>query len=217
MHDRAVRLAVAHRRAVRPAWRVHQDGALIAEPQPFVRAGRCVALDALALGFGVSAAFQKAADRGQPVGAQGECPVTGDADVAMVGPKLRRERERDVEPVRRQEAGRAIRPFHHRHGAFGQVVEAELLQFARRVEPVEVGMHHREARQFVDLHQREGRARHLYHGIAGEMADHGTGEGGLAGAEVARQRDQVAGLQRRRDVGDEALGGLLVRQRHRKA
>ena len=49
------------------------------------------------------------------------------------------------------------------------------------------------------------------------MSDHGAGEGGLAGAEVARQRDQVARLQRGGDVGDEALGGLLVRQRHRKA
>ena len=46
MHDGAVRLAVAHRRAVRPARRVHQDGALVAEPQPLVGAGRGVALDA---------------------------------------------------------------------------------------------------------------------------------------------------------------------------
>ena len=167
--------------------------------------------------MGVAAAFEEAADRRQAVGARRERAVAGDADVAMLGPELGRQRERDVEPVRRQEAGGAVRPLHHHHGAFGQVVEAELLQLARRVEPVKVGMHHRKARQLVDLHQREGRARHLNVRVAGEMADHGAGERGLAGAEIARQRDQVAGLQRRRDVGDEALGGLLVGQRHRKA
>ena len=46
MRDRAVGLAVAHRRPVRPARRVHQDGALVAELEPLVGARRGVALDA---------------------------------------------------------------------------------------------------------------------------------------------------------------------------
>ena len=48
MRDRAVGLAVAHRRAVRPPRRVHQDDALVAEREPLVAAGRGVALHARA-------------------------------------------------------------------------------------------------------------------------------------------------------------------------
>ena len=44
--------------------------------------------------------------------------------------------------------------------------------------------------ELVDLYQREGRARHLLGAAAG--TDEGTGEGGLAGAEIALQSDDIA-------------------------
>ena len=76
------------------------------------------------------------------------------------------------------------------------VVEAELGELGRPGQPVEIGVHQREARQLIGLHQGEGRARHFDRLVAGEMADQGAGESGLAGAEIAGQRDQVAGLER---------------------
>ena len=49
------------------------------------------------------------------------------------------------------------------------------------------------------------------------MADHGAGEGGLAGAEIARQRDQVAGRERGGDVHHQPARGFFVGERHREA
>ena len=66
-------------------------------------------------------------------------------------------------------------------------------------------MHQRKPRQLVGLHQREGRARHLDRLVVGEIADQRAGERGLAGAEIARQRDQVAGLERGGDVDRQPL------------
>ena len=217
MGDRAVGLAVAHRRAVRPARRVHQDGALVAEPQPLVGARRGVALDALSFGQPVAARIEETADDRDAVGARREGAIAGDPGLAVLGAGLRLQRERDVETVRRQEAGGAVRPFQQHDGLLGQIVEAKLGELARTLQPVQVGVHHREARQVVGLHQREGRARHRDVRIVGEIADHGAGEGGLAGAEIAGQRHQIAGLERRRDVGDEAHRGLLVGERHGEA
>ena len=213
----AVGLAVAHRRAVRPARRVHQDGALLAEPQPLVGARRGVALDAPPLGLAVAGGIQEAAHRRDALRARREGAVAGDPRLAGFGAGLRLEREGDVEAVRRQEAGRPVRPFQQHHGVLGQVVEAELGEFARAFQPVQVGVHDRKPRQVVGLDQREGRARHRDVRIVGEIADHGAGERGLAGAEIAGQRHQIAGLERGRDVGDEPLGGLLVGERHGEA
>ena len=53
--------------------------------------------------------------------------------------------------------------------------------------------------------------------VAGDVADEGAREGGLAGAEIARQRDQVAGLDQPGDVGHQPACGLLVFERHREA
>ena len=78
-------------------------------------------------------------------------------------------------------------------------------------------MHHLKPRQLVGLHEREGRARHLGGFVLGEVTDQGAREGGLAGAEIARQRDHVAGPQRIGDVDREPARGVLVRQRHREA
>ena len=146
-----------------------------------------------------------------------ERAIAGDAGMAELELELGCERERDVEAVGRQKAGRAVRPFDQHHGAFRQVVEAELGKLCRTRQPVEVGMHQRKLRQVVDLHQREGRARHLDRGIAGEIADERARERGLAGAEIAGKRDEIAGLERIGDIDRKPLGGVLVRQRHREA
>ena len=72
-------------------------------------------------------------------------------------------------------------------------------------------------RQFVGLHEREGRAWHFDRGIAGEIANERAGERCLARAEIARERNQIAGLERVGDVDRKPLGGVLVRQRYREA
>ncbi len=53
-------------------------------------------------------------------------------------------------------------------------------------------MRHRHPRRRVGLHQRERRARDLLVGVAGERPDERAGERRLAGAELARKREQVA-------------------------
>ena len=63
--------------------------------------------------------------------ARREGAIADDARIADLGAELRRQRERDVEAVGRQEAGGAIRPFHQHHRALGQVVEAEFGEFGR--------------------------------------------------------------------------------------
>ena len=78
-------------------------------------------------------------------------------------------------------------------------------------------MHDRKLRQVVGLHQREGRARHLDRRIARQIADKRPREHRLAGAEVARERDEVARLQCVGDVDHQPACGVLVRQRHREA
>ena len=118
MGDGAVGLAVPHRRTVWPARRVHQQGALLAEPQPLIGARRGVALDAPPLGQAVTARIQEAADDGNAVGARGEGAVAGDAGLAVLGAGLRLQGECDVETVGRQEAGGPVGPFQQHHGVF---------------------------------------------------------------------------------------------------
>src|ERR1700754_2388632 len=77
-------------------------------------------------------------------------------------------------------------------------------------------MKQRERRQVVALHQREGRARDFERLIAGEIADHCAGRRGLAGAEVARQRDDIAGADQQREVGHQMRGRHLACERHRE-
>ena len=95
---------------------------------------------------------------------------------------------------------RAFGPFDQRQRALGQRRQSDFLQFARIIDAVEVGVQKRE-RQVVGLRQRKGRARHFERRIAGEVADHGPRRGGLAGAEIARERDHVARPDQQREVG----------------
>ena len=132
-----------------------------------------------------------------------ERAIAGDAHVAMLRPVLRRQREarcRGGPAAGSPPPGPAIPAARRR---LRQIVEAELGELAGPGQPVEIGMHQRKARQFVGLHQREGRARHRDVRIVGEVADQRAGERGLAGAEIAGQRHQVAGLERVGDVDHE--------------
>ncbi len=167
MRDRAVGLAVADRRAVGPPRRIHQDGVLVAEREPFVGPRRGIALHARArTRVAVAALGDELAHRRHAVDARRERAVAGHAGVAELELELGRERERDVEPVGRQKSGRTVRPFDQHDGVLGQVVEAELGELGRSGQAIEVGMHQRKLRQVVGLHQREGRARHLDRRVA---------------------------------------------------
>ena len=178
---------------------------------------RGVALHAHARRFAQARLGDELAHRRDAVDPRRAGAVAGDAGVAELRLEFGRERQRHVDAVGGQEAGGAVGPLHDDDGVFRQVVEAELGKLRRSGHAVEVGMHHREPRQLVDLHQREGRARHLDGLVAGEVADHRAREGGLAGAEVAGKGEHVAGFQRGSDVHHQPHGGLLVRQHHREA
>ena len=217
MRDGAVGLAVAHDGPIGPARRIHQDVGGAFDREPFVGPRRGVALHVLSLGQRETGARQKAADRGDTLGLGGEGAIAGDCRVAEGFALLRRQRQSEVEPVRRQVAGGTVRPFQQRHGVFRCVLETEFGEFTGSRQPVEIGVQQIEPRQLIGLHDRESRARHLDGFVAGEMADQRTGEGGLAGPEVAGQGDQVAGLDRRGDVGHQPARRLLVLERRRKA
>ena len=72
-------------------------------------------------------------------------------------------------------------------------------------------MDQRKRRQVVALRQREGRARNLERVVAGEIADHGARRGGLAGAEIAGEGDDVAGADQQSEVGHQMRRRGLVR------
>ena len=200
MRDCAIGLAIAHGRSIRSLRRIHQDISCEVAGEPLVAARRGIALDAAAFGLAESGAVQELADRQDALGARGKAAVTRDACPAHRRSLRGRQRQCDVEPVGRQEARGAVGPFQQRHGAVGHVLEAEFGELARPRQTVEIGMHQRKSRQLVGLHQREGRARHLDRGVAGELADERAGKCGLAGAEIAGQRDQVTGFDGCGDV-----------------
>ena len=62
---------------------------------------------------------------------------------------------------RREGAAGAIGPFDQDQRALRRLVPAELGQLRRVADAIEIGMHDREGRRVVELHQREGRARHF--------------------------------------------------------
>ena len=147
MRDLAVGLAIAHRRAVGPLRRVHQDHVLVAERQPLVDARRSVALHAPPLCLAVTAFGDELAHGRDALYARREAAEAGDAGMAEFGLELGRQRQRDVDAVGRQEAGGAIGPFEQHHRFVRQVVEPELVELGRAREPVEVGMYQRKCRQ----------------------------------------------------------------------
>ena len=109
--------------------------------------------------------------------------------------------DRDVDPVVRQCAGGAFRPLDQRQGGLRQWRQTDLLQFGGIVDAVKVGMKQRKWRQVVALRQREGRAWNLEFIVAGEIADHRPRRRGLAGAEVAGKRNEIAGADQQGKIG----------------
>ena len=79
-------------------------------------------------------------------------------------------------------------------------------------EAVEIGMEEGKGMGVVTLRERKGRARHFERFILGKISDHGACGRGLAGAEIARQRDDVAGTDQQRKVGHQLCGCGLIRQ-----
>ena len=217
MGDGAVGLAVTDRRSVRPRRRDHQDrlGA-VGLDQALVGARRGVAHHEGALGPDEVGLLQDCAHRAR----QRETPAEG-ADSGHCAKAVARRLggvgvEGDVEPVAGEAAAGALRPFHDDQRAIGRLVPAEFGEFGGILDAKQVGVNDRELgavldHAVVDLKQREGRARHLERLVAGQRADEGAGEGGLAAAELAREGDEVAGLQQRGDVGGERHGRALVR------
>src|SRR6185312_3055535 len=101
-------------------------------------------------------------------------------------------RQRDVEPVARQERRDALGPLDQANPVRPRLLDAELIDFVRRFEPIEVEMPHgRPARKFIGLDQGEGWTRDVFVAIA-EGTDERAGEAGLAAAERTGQRDRVA-------------------------
>ena len=168
--DRAVRLAVAHRRTVGPARRIHQHRRPIAELEALEDAGGGIADHAPPPRLAETGFVEEGAQLRNALRARRERAIADDARIADLGAELRRQRKGNVEAIGRQQTGGAIRPFHQHHGAFGQVFESKFRQLGRAGEPVKIGVDQRKARQLVALQQREGRARHLDRGVAGEMS-----------------------------------------------
>ena len=216
MRDRAIGLAATYRRTVGPARHVHQDHVLVAEGKPFVRPRGGVALHPHAQRFAIAALGNELTRRRHAVDPRSERAVAGDAGVTEFELELGRQRERDVQPVGRQDARRAIGPFDQHHRAFRQIVETEFREISRSGEPVEVDMHQCKLRQVVALHQRERRAWHFHQRIARQITDERTCEGGLASSEIARERNGIATLQRIGDVDRKPLRRMLAGQRHRE-
>src|SRR3546814_7991776 len=95
--------------------------------------------------------------------------------------------------VGRQQGTEKLRPLDEGDAAGQGLREAELLDFGSAVEAVEIEVPDRRRAALVDLHEREGRARHLLGGgarRAGQRTNKGAGERCLAGTEVAEKRDR---------------------------
>ena len=211
MHQRAIRLAVADRRPVRLARRVHQDGRAVRQHEPRIRARRGVALQIARRAprhkVSVSRKLASALETLEP---RLPAAMPGEHDPAFI--RRRRLVHGDVEPVRRKPAARRARATRRCTAPSVSASSRPSSSSSRRLEPVEIAMGEGEARRLVTLHQREGRARHF--ALAAEPRDERAGEGRLAGAERSGQRDDVAGFEQRERGGwRECRAG---RDRHRQ-
>jgi hypothetical protein len=160
---------------------------------------------------------QEVPDRGEPFDARREGAMAGDLCVALVRPKVLRQRECDLEAVGGQHFGGTVRPFEQDHRVLRRFIDPKLGELARVAHAIEVGMHDGEARQRIGLHQREGRARHVERVIGGKMPDQRTRKRGLARPEIPGECDEVARLEHRRDVGCKPARCLLVGEHDREA
>src|ERR1700752_1341699 len=109
---------------------------------------------------------------------------------SRVGPVA--EQEFDLEAASRQQRAKTLGPFDQRDSLAEGVLDAELPGFLRRFQAVKVEMPDRRLTKLVDLHQCEGRARHLLRTVA--RTDEAACKTRLAGAEIALQGDDIANL-----------------------
>ncbi len=216
MCDRAVGLAEADRRPVGAGRRDHEDRLRsVRLGQALVGARRGVAHHERALGVDEAAPLEQLADRPRQGEARLEAADPRHRDDARVGAAVRRRVEGDVEPIAGEAAAGPLRPFDEDERPVGRLLPTELRELGRLLDAEQVGVDDRELaavlhRALVDLEEGEGRARHLEIGLADEIADEGAREGRLAGAEVAGQGDEIAGLDERGDVGGKRDRRRLV-------
>lgn len=86
-------------------------------------------------------------------------------------------------------------PLDEHEAALQRLVKPELLKLARVLDPVKVEMPEHQVPEVVSLNDRETRARHLLGlkaGALGESADEPARERRFAGAELTRQRNDIA-------------------------
>ena len=141
-----------------------------------------------------------------------EAAEAGDAGIACVGALRWRQGKCDVKPIGRQKRTGAVRPFNQQHCAFCRILEADFGKFGRAGQPVEIGVDERETRQHIGLRERKGRAWHLDAFIAGKETDESSGKSRLAGAEIAGQRNYVAGLDHCGDIRHQPVSASFVGQ-----
>ena len=176
--------------------RVHQDRDLVVQAQAFEDSRSGVALHPQAVGFGEPDLLEESPHPRNALRAGCEGAITDNADLAGLDAALRRKRERDVEAVGaaetppRDQAIPSIPP-RRRQGRRSR---------ARRAppdrHPVEIGANHLISAAARTSASGEGRAWHFDGLVVREIADERPRESCLAGAEIARQRDQIAGFER---------------------
>src|ERR1700739_59309 len=101
-----------------------------------------------------------------------------DERASRIGPVA--EQEFDLEAAARQQRAKTLGPFDQRDCLAEGVLDAELPGLLRRFQAVKVEMPDRRLTNLVDLHQCEGRARHLLRTVA--RTDEAACKTRLAGA-----------------------------------
>ncbi len=125
---------------------------------------------------------------------------------------LRRQGERDVEPVGRQARTSTIGPLDEKDGSFSDIIKSDFGQFGGRRQTVEIGVDKSETRQRISLRERESRARDLDTIVAGEKSDERAGKGRFSGTEISGQRDDVAWFDHGGDVRHQPARTSFVSQ-----
>ena len=191
--------------------KVHQDDYAIVADKPRIGTDRRVARHAQPFRLEIAGAVEELAQRLESRDLRGRFAVAGDFGGAGGRSQRRAMAQRDIDTVLRECAGCALRPFDQRDRALGQWRQADLFQFRRIVDAVEIRVKQRKWRQIVGLREREGRAWHLDGVIVGEISDHRPGGGGFAGAKVAGKGNDIARADQQRKIGHQMRGRCLVR------
>ena len=123
---------------------------------------------------------------------------------------LRRDVDRDVEPVGLDQRAGAIGPFNENRGVLRSLFPAKFGQLGNGGYAIEICVYDGEEWKFVRLQHRVGGTRNVELRIAGKIAEYGPDERGLAGPEVAGQRDEVSGTNRRSEVHREMFRRIEV-------